>query len=127
MVWYQYVWEASTGNEVDASDDDNDGQEPLHVDDWIDYNSDELEYLWAILREYIDDAGSRIFPNMSYEDFARFCHDPPMYRGQFDMEFWIDTHTEELAYMWKLLKRTKSQFIRHVPYESFTYFCFRSR
>jgi hypothetical protein len=44
MVWYQYVWEATTGNEADWSDDENEKihQEPLHIDDWIDFNSEQL-------------------------------------------------------------------------------------
>ena len=130
MVWHQYVWEATTGNEVDGSDEEHDSlyQEPLHIDDWIDFNSDELEYLWAILQEYMDDAGSCPFPKMRFEDFARFCHDPPMFiEGVFHSAYWIDTHSDELGYMWKLLRRTKSQFIHRTTYESFTQFCYNSR
>lgn len=133
MVWHQYVWEAATGNEVDASDEEHEGgthQEPLHIDDWIDFNSDELEYLWAILQEYLYDSGRRLFPTMRFEAFARFCHDPSryMYReGIFDAEYWIDTHTGELEYMWALLKRSKSQFVLRVPYDVFAQFCYACR
>ena len=129
MVWYQYVWEANTGNEADLSDDDDKLQEePLHVDDWIDFNSDELEYLWAILQETMYDSGSSLLSNMKYEDLARFCFDPPMYNeGVFEVEFWIDTNMEELWYMWKLLNRTRSMMIRHASFKMFTHYCFRFR
>jgi hypothetical protein len=130
MVWYQYVWEATTGNEADWSDDENEKihQEPLHIDDWIDFNSEQLEYLWAIIQEYLDDAVSHVFPTMRFEDFARFCHEPPMcVDGVFDTEFWIDRHSEELTYIWKLLKRTKSFLLYRTTYEEFTQFCYASR
>ena len=130
MVWNQYVWEATNGNEAEWSDDENEklNQEPLHIDDWIDFNSQQLEYLWAILQEYIDDAGSRIFPAMRFEDFARFCHEPPVYTERiFDAEFWIDRHSEELSYIWKLLMITKSNFLHRTAYEEFTHFCYTYR
>jgi hypothetical protein len=127
MVWNQYVLEASTGNEAEWSDDENDGHntEYLHIDDWIDFNSDEIDYAWAVLREYLDDAGSRICPSMTYEDFARFCHEPPepTEMSVFEEEYWVDTHSEELSYMWKILKRTKSSFLFRTTYEMFTQFC----
>jgi len=128
MVWSQYVWEASTGTEADLSDDDDRvHDEPLHIDDWIDYNSDELEYLWAILQEYMYDAGRCPIPKMRFEDFARFCHDPqPVYTGRvFDVEYWIDVHGEELGHMWKMLRRTS--FLHRTTYETFSYFCYSSR
>lgn len=129
MVWYQYVWEATTGNEAEWSDDEHaQHQEPVHVDDWLDFNSDELDYLWTILQEYMYDAGSRLLAKMGREDFARFCFDPPAYReGQFDVAFWIDTHEEALAHMWRLLTYTKSTMIRQTTYETFAHFCYRYR
>lgn len=127
MVWHQYVWEATNGNEAEWSDEENDklNQEPAHIDDWIDFNSDHLEYLWAILQEYLYDSGSRIFPTMRFEDFARFCREPPMcVEGVFAMEFWIDEHAEELSYMYKLLK---GNMLYRPTYQEFTQFCYASR
>jgi len=130
MVWNQYVWEATTGNEVDWSDDENvqNNNEPLHIDDWIDFNSGELEYLWVIIQETVYDSGSRLFEKMMYEDFARFCFDPPEYQGGvFDVAYWIDTHEDELAYIWKQLKCTKSKLIYQTTFETFAHFCYRFR
>jgi hypothetical protein len=130
MVWNQYVWEASTGNEADMSDGENDGnhQDVVHVDDWIDFNSDELDYLWAILTEYMHDKGGRpiCFHSTRYDDFARFCYEPPEVRQEFELEYWIHVHTEELAYMWKLLKRTKTHLLHRTTYDEFAFFCSQS-
>jgi hypothetical protein len=130
MVWNQYVWEASTGNEADMSDGENDGnhQDTLHIDDWIDFNSEELDYLWAILHEYLYEKGGRpiCFHSTNYEDFARFCYEPPFREFDtpvFELEHWIDTHNVELLYMWKLLKRTNSHLLHRTTYEDFTSFC----
>ena len=130
MVWNQYVWEATTGNEADWSDDENDpnNHEPMHIDDWIDFNSDELEYLWAVLQETVYDSGSRLLEKMTSEDFARFCYDPPEYReGLFDVAYWIDTHEDELGYLWKQLRFTRSKMIHQATFDAFTHFCYRYR
>jgi hypothetical protein len=44
MVWSQYVYEANTGFDADASDDDeyNDNT-PLNIEDWEVEYSDELQ------------------------------------------------------------------------------------
>ena len=129
MVWNQYVWEATTGNEVDISDDEESQfQQPIHIDDWIDFNSEEINYLWAIIQEYSYDACSSLLMHMRSEDLARFCHDPPMYFiGDFNTAYWIDTHSEELRYIWKLLRNTRSRLIYQTTYEDFAYFCYTSR
>ena len=130
MVWHQYVWEATTGNEADMSDDEYESQlqQPVHIDDWIDFNSEELNYLWAVIQEYSYDACSNLLRHMRSEDLARFCRDPPMYfRGDFNTDYWIDTHSEELRYIWKLLRNTKSRLLYQTAYEDFTYFCYMSR
>ena len=79
MVWEQYVYEASNGAEVYNSDDDfdEDYDDVLHIEDWRDFNSDHLEYMWGILRQYLYDAGypSNILRYASFEDFVRFCYD----------------------------------------------------
>ena len=78
MVWNQYVYEATTGNEIDYSDDEyeNDQLELMHIDDWRDFYSSELEYMWNILRQYLYDANypGHILIHETYEDFIRFCY-----------------------------------------------------
>lgn len=129
MVWNQYIWEATTGNEVDISDDEESQvQQPIHVDDWIDFNSEEINYLWAIIQEYCHDAYTNFLQKMTSEDLGRFCYDPPMYfEGDPNTDSWIEENSEELRYIWKLLKQTKSSLINNTNYEDFAFFCFMSR
>lgn len=129
MVWNQYVWEATTGNEADVSDDEYEAQfqQPVHIDDWIDFNSEELSYLWSIIQEYSYDACSNLLQYMTNEDLARFCYDPPLYfEGDFNTAYWIDTHSEELRYIWKLLRKTKCRLLYQTTYDEFAYFCYMS-
>jgi len=130
MVWHQYVWEATTGNEADVSDDDYESHvhDPIHIDDWIDFNSGELNYLWAIIQEYGYDANSTLLRNMTCEDLARFFYDPPLFHERtFDLEYWVDKYSEELEYTWKLLRNTRSRLVHKTTYEDFTFFCYTSR
>jgi hypothetical protein len=130
MVWNQYIWEATTGNEADISDDEESQvQQPVHIDDWIDFNSEEINYLWAIIREYCYDAYTTNFlQNMTSEDLARFCYDPPMYfEGDSNTDRWIEENSEKLRYIWKLVRKSKSSLILHTNYEDFAFFCYTSR
>lgn len=130
MVWHQYVWEAATGNEAEMSDDEYESQlqQPVHIDDWIDFNSEELNYLWAVIQEYSYDACSNLLEHVRSEDLARFCHDPPLYfEGDLDTDYWIDKHSEELRYIWKLLRNTRSRLLYSVTYHDFAFFCYTSR
>jgi hypothetical protein len=58
MVWSQYVYEATTGFDADASDDDelNDNT-PLNIEDWEVEYSDELKMMWNTIRTLLYDAG----------------------------------------------------------------------
>lgn len=78
MVWYQYVWEANTGNEAHLSDDENDQDiSPLSFEDWeLQYN-DILRMMWNTTRTLLHDA--YITYSGDINDFSRFCykeHDP---------------------------------------------------
>jgi len=57
MVWSQYVYEATTGLDTYASDDDeiNDNT-PLNIHDWEVEYSDELTMLWNLTRTLLEDA-----------------------------------------------------------------------
>ena len=51
MVWSQYVYEASTGFDHDASDDDEFFDDtPLNIEDWEVKYSDELWHMWNSIR-----------------------------------------------------------------------------
>ena len=79
MVRNQYVYEATNGFEVEyPSDGEYDPQEyePLHIDDWRDFQHEHLQYMWGLLRQYLYDAGypAGIMRHATFEDFIRFIH-----------------------------------------------------
>lgn len=127
MVWNQYVWEATTGNEVDWSDDEDGGrQETLLVDDWLDYNADELGYMWGIVCAHVYDTMRNPWPAMTREALGRFCFDQYTYDPRsFEAAHWIDQHEDLLSDLWRKLRphvmRSK------VAYEEFAQFCYAHR
>jgi hypothetical protein len=74
MVWSQYVYEATTGFDADASDDDelNDNT-PLNIEDWEVEYSDELKMMWNTIRTLLYDAG--LEHSGQFCDFVEFCYD----------------------------------------------------
>jgi len=77
MVWNQYVYEATHGNDAEYSDyeDEVNIDEPLHINDWELEYQDELRYMWGILQQYLYDAAlsHRILNFADYNDFVEFC------------------------------------------------------
>lgn len=77
MVWSQYVYEATHGNDAENSDYDEEIHidEPLHINDWELQHQDDLRYMWGILQQYLyDSAMSHIILNFAdYNDFVEFC------------------------------------------------------
>jgi hypothetical protein len=77
MVWSQYVYEATNGNDAEHSDYDEEIHidEPLHINDWELYYQDDLRYMWGILQQYLyDSATSHLILNFAdYNDFVEFC------------------------------------------------------
>ena len=78
MVWSQYVYDANYGTDVIDNDDeeyDEHDDTPLHIDDWRDFYSYELEYMWSLLNGYIEQSylNNTLLRNATYEDFVRFC------------------------------------------------------
>ena len=53
MVWSQYVYEATHGNEAYNSDNDQEVNidEPLHINDWEEVHHEHLRYMWGILQQ----------------------------------------------------------------------------
>ena len=100
MVWSQYVYEANTGFDADASDDDEfNDTTPLNIEDWEVEYSDELRYMWGTINTLLYDA--YINHSGKFCDFVEFCfteHDP--YQERVSSE-----HEEQLHYIWKRIRR----------------------
>lgn len=126
MVWHQYVWEATTGNEVDWSDDeDGRGQEPCHIDDWLDHNSDALGYMWGIVQTHAYESQVDLWPTMNKEALGRLCFDQLTYDPRsFEAAHWIDTNERPLKDLWRMLR---PHFLRRIDYEEFAQFCYSHR
>ena len=100
MVWSQYVFEATTGFDSYASDDDDfNDNTPLSIEDWEVEYSDELRMMWNTIRTLMYDA--QIEHSGEFCDFVEFCfteHDP--YHERVSSE-----HEEQLHYIWKRIRR----------------------
>jgi hypothetical protein len=100
MVWSQYVYEASTGFDADASDDDDfNDNTPLNIEDWEVEYSDELRYMWSTINTLMYDA--YITHSGKFCDFVEFCfeeHDP--YHERVSCE-----HEDQLHYIWTRIRR----------------------
>ena len=100
MVWSQYVFEATTGFDSYASDDDDfNDNTPLSIEDWEVEYSDELRMMWNTIRTLMYDA--RIEHSGEFCDFVEFCyteHDPYHERVSSDYE-------EQLHYIWTCIRR----------------------
>jgi hypothetical protein len=131
MVWHQYVWEATTGNEATLSDDENtQDTDPLSFEDWELQYSDVLGMLWNTTRTLLHDA--HIFHRGELCDFVAFCymeHDPLYTRVCFEYEeqtIWIEEH---LAHVWKNIRRIvdnnglHEEVLRGANIYNFIYFC----
>ena len=100
MVWSQYVYEANTGFDADASDDDDfNDNTPLNIEDWEVEYSDELSYMWNMIRTLLYDA--HLEHSGKFCDFVEFCyteHDPYIERKEGE-------HVNELFYIWRNVRR----------------------
>jgi hypothetical protein len=100
MVWSQYVFEATTGFDAYASDDDDfNDNTPLSIEDWEVEYSDELKYMWNTIRTLMYDA--QIEHSGKFCDFVEFCyteHDSYHERVSSDYE-------EQLHYIWTCIRR----------------------
>ena len=104
MVWSQYVYEANTGFDADASDDDefNDNT-PLNVEDWEVQYLDELRYMWGMMNTLLHDA--HIEHSGEFCDFVEFCYmEHDSYHDRVSSE-----HDETLQYIWRRLREVINQ------------------
>ena len=100
MVWSQYVYEATTGFENYASDDDDFIDDtPLNIEDWEVEYSEELWYIWNTIRTMMYDA--RIEHTGKFCDFVEFCfkeHDSYHEREECEFE-------DQLYHIWRNIRR----------------------
>ena len=100
MVWSQYVFEATTGFDTYASDDDDfNDNTPLSIEDWEVEYSDELRMMWNTIRTLMYDA--QIEHSGEFCDFVEFCyleHDPYHEREACEFE-------DELHHIWRNVRR----------------------
>ena len=100
MVWSQYVFEATTGFDTYASDDDefNDNT-PLSIEDWEVEYSDELKYMWNTIRTLMYDA--QIEHSGKFCDFVEFCYlEHDSYHERENCEY-----EDQLHHIWRNVRR----------------------
>lgn len=107
MVWSQYIYEASTGFDPDASDDDEIIDDtPLNIEDWEVEYSDELWHMWNTIRTLMYDAG--IEHSGKFCDFVEFCfkeHDSYHERVTWEYQEQTKWYEERLSYVWRNVRR----------------------
>lgn len=128
MVWHQYVWEATTGNEADMSDDENDQETaPLSFEDWELKYSDVLHMMWNTARTLMYDA--HITHSGELCDFVHFCytdHVPLETREYEEQTMWFES---QLFHVWKNIRRIVNdnglheEVLRGATFYTFVRFC----
>lgn len=108
MVWNQYVYEATTGNDVDFDSDGEfvDEEPGQTIDEWEDVYSEELTFMWGVLNTLLYDA--HIEHHGNFADFVEFCYEEhdadlkPTTWGSQEDTFWYE---ERLSPIWRSLRR----------------------
>lgn len=131
MVWNQYVWEATTGNEADLSDNELDQDtQPETFEDWELRYSNVIHMLWNTMRTLMHDA--HIIYSGDINDFTRFCyadHDPMNERVSFEYEEQTNWFEHRLMHVWKNLRRIvdanglHEEILRGATFWNFMEFC----
>lgn len=121
MVWSQYVYEADIGfdapGDFDAADETEEENVLLNIEDWEIEYSDELHYMWGIIRTLLYDA--HLECKGEFADFVLFCYT--------DHDEGVDDATDEedmvIFDIWKHLKRTQSPgMMRGANFNNFKHF-----
>lgn len=130
MVWNQYVYEATTGNDVDyESDNENYDNDYEHtIEDWEIEYSDELHHMWNTMNTLLYDA--QIQHSGKFCDFVEFCyieHDA-IERDTWDHQEDAIWYEERLSDVWKHLLRIiranvlREQMMRGATFDHFVAF-----
>ena len=63
-------------NEFSDEDDDGDVEQPLHIQDWMDYYSNDLLNMWMSLSTYRQDTylTDALLSGASFHDFCEFVY-----------------------------------------------------
>lgn len=129
MVWNQYVYEATTGNDAEV---DSDGEfideEPVQtIDEWEDIYSEELVFMWSTINTLLYDAGIEHYGN--FTDFVEFCydeHDTELTRTTWECQEDTLWYEERLTHIWGTLRRIihnnrlYGEMMRGVTFTDFT-------
>ena len=101
MVWNQYVYEATSGNDVDIDSDAElyEDDIELTVEDWEIEYSDELTMMWDTIRTLMYDA--HIEHSGRFCDFVEFCY--VEHYTYADEVVW--EHDVYLEHIWKNIRR----------------------
>lgn len=106
MGWNYYVEDTDNGFDTDISIDDDEHQPEFHLNihDWSVEYSDELWYLWDMIKLYIRDAFLEyvIFTECSFTDFTEFCYA----HEQYDLiENTNYLYAQQLSYIWNKVQQ----------------------
>ena len=101
MVWNQYVYEATSGNDVDIDSDAElyEDDIELTIEDWEIEYSDELTMMWDTIRTLMYDA--HIEHSGRFCDFVEFCY--VEHYTYADEVVW--EHDEYIEHIWKNIRR----------------------
>jgi hypothetical protein len=130
MVWSQYVYEATTGFDNYASDDDDFIDDtPLNIEDWEVEYSDELQYMWNTIRALMYDA--HIQHTGDFNDFVEFCfreHDSDHDRVTWEYQEQTRWFEDRLGHIWRHIRRIVNDnglhevILRGATFHHFAYF-----
>lgn len=108
MVWNQYVYEATTGNDVEVDSDGEfiDDESEQSITEWEDIYSEELTFMWGVINTLLYDA--EINHSGNFTDFVEFCydeHDTELRRTTWEDEEQTIWYEERLTHIWSSLRR----------------------
>lgn len=129
MVWSQYVYEASTGLDVETTYSSGGEEEVvggdqdvgLNICDWELEYSEELWDIWYLLKQLIRDAFLEhiLLTNdyCTYNDFVEFC-----YYGAYDDDYAGPVpFSENLRYIWMVIWN-EMKYLDFAPGANFSHF-----
>lgn len=107
MVWQQYVWEATNGNEIYVSDEEIEQETPpLSFEDWELQYSDSLRMMWNTIRTLMYDAHITYHGDLcDFTIFSYTCHQPETDRVYFDTEELTEWFEPRLFNIWNAVMR----------------------
>lgn len=130
MVWNQYVYEATTGNDPEyESDNENYDSDYEHtIEDWELEYSEELHHMWNTMNTLLYDA--HIQHSGQFCDFVEFCYLEHDTIGRITWEYQEQTmwYEERLIHVWKNLVRIirengiREQMMKGVSFDHFLSF-----